>query len=94
MAEKKASAEATFKNIRRRTRRKNLSEEKIRIVIEGLKGENTVTELCRREASTRISRDVTRALLSQMTTQLTAIPSPSPYDSYPISQFQATRATI
>ncbi len=49
MAEKKTSAEATVKNIRRRTRRKYSAEEKIRIVIEGLKGENTVAELCRRE---------------------------------------------
>jgi transposase len=49
MAEKKTSTEATVKNIRRRTRRKYSAEEKIRIVIEGLRGENTVAELCRRE---------------------------------------------
>ena len=49
MAEKKTSAEATVKNIRRRTRRKYSAEEKIRIVIKGLRGENTVAELCRRE---------------------------------------------
>jgi transposase len=49
MAEKKTSAEATVKNIRRRTRRKYSAEEKIRIVIEGLRGENTVAKLCRRE---------------------------------------------
>jgi len=49
MAEKKTSAEATVKNIRRRTRRKYSAEEKIRIIIEGLRGENTVAELCRRE---------------------------------------------
>lgn len=36
-------------DIRRRTRRKYSAEEKIRIVIEGLRGENTVAELCRRE---------------------------------------------
>ena len=49
MTEKKTSAETTVKNIRRRTRRKYSAEEKIRIVIEGLRGENTVAELCRRE---------------------------------------------
>ncbi len=49
MAEKKTSAEATVKNIRRRTRRKYSAEEKIRIVIEGLRGESTIAELCRRE---------------------------------------------
>ena len=49
MAEKKTSAEATVKNIRRRTRRKYSAEEKIRIVLEGLRRDNTIGELCRRE---------------------------------------------
>lgn len=49
MAEKKTSAEATVRNIRRKTRRKYAAEEKIRIVIEGLRGDNTIAELCRRE---------------------------------------------
>jgi transposase len=40
MAEKKTSAETTVKNIRRRTRRKYSVEEKIRIVIEGLRGKS------------------------------------------------------
>lgn len=38
------------KQIRRATRRKFSAEEKIRIVLEGLRGEIPVTELCRREA--------------------------------------------
>jgi len=46
---KKASAEATVSNIRRKTRRKYSAEEKIRIVLEGLRGDHTVAELCRRE---------------------------------------------
>ena len=37
------------KQIRRATRRKFSSDEKIRIVLEGLRGEIPVTELCRRE---------------------------------------------
>ena len=37
------------KQIRRATRRKFSAEEKIRIVLEGLRGENPVSELCRRE---------------------------------------------
>ena len=45
----KASAEATIKTIRRKTRRKHHAEEKIRIVLEGLRGEETIAELCRRE---------------------------------------------
>jgi len=46
---KKTSAEATIKNIRRKTRRKYNAEEKIRIVLEGLRGEESIAELCRRE---------------------------------------------
>lgn len=37
------------KQIRRATRRRFSAEEKIRIVLEGLRGEIAVTELCRRE---------------------------------------------
>jgi transposase len=37
------------KEIRRNTRRKFSSEEKIRIVLEGLRGECSKAELCRRE---------------------------------------------
>ena len=43
------SPEAVVKEIRRQTRRKFTSEEKIRIVLEGLKGEASIAELCRRE---------------------------------------------
>ena len=46
---KKASAEATIKTIRRKTQRKYSAEEKIRIVIAGLRGEGTIKELCRHE---------------------------------------------
>ena len=45
----KASAEETIKTIRRQTRRQHSAEEKIRIVLEGLRGEETIAELCRRE---------------------------------------------
>ena len=43
------SPESMVKEIRRNTRRKYSAEEKIRIVLEGLKGEVSITELCRRE---------------------------------------------
>ena len=49
MAKKKESVESTVRNIRRKTRKKYGAEEKIRIVLEGLRGESTITELCRRE---------------------------------------------
>ena len=48
-ATKKPSAEAALKEIRRATRRQFLAEEKIRIVLEGLRGEDSIAELCRRE---------------------------------------------
>ena len=49
MVKKTESAEATVREIRRKTRKKYSAEEKIRIVLEGLRGESTIAELCRRE---------------------------------------------
>lgn len=43
------SPDAVVRDIKRKTRRKFSSEEKIRIVLEGLKGELSISELCRRE---------------------------------------------
>ena len=43
------SAEKTVRDIRRATRRKFSAEEKIRVVLEGLRGEETIAELCRKE---------------------------------------------
>ena len=48
--EKKASAEKAVREIRRKARRRFSAEEKIRIVIEGLRGERSIASLCRREA--------------------------------------------
>jgi transposase len=45
----RSAAEKVVKDIRRRTRRQHSSEEKIRIVLEGLRGEESISELCRRE---------------------------------------------
>jgi len=45
----KASAERVVKDIRRATRKQYGAEEKIRIVLEGLRGEDSIAELCRRE---------------------------------------------
>ena len=42
-------AEAALKEIRRATRRQFSAEDKIRIVLEGLRGEDSIAELCRRE---------------------------------------------
>ena len=43
------SSEEIVKNIRRATRRRHSAEEKIRIVLDGLRGEVSIAELCRRE---------------------------------------------
>jgi transposase len=45
----KPPAEAVIKDIRRATRRHYSAEDKIRIVLEGLRGEETISALCRRE---------------------------------------------
>lgn len=45
----KRSAEQTVRDIRRATKRKYSSEEKIRIVLEGLRGEESIAALCRKE---------------------------------------------
>ena len=43
------SAEKTVRDIRRATRRHHSAEDKIRIVLEGLRGEDSIAELCRKE---------------------------------------------
>jgi len=49
MTKKKDSAEKAIRDIRRATRRQYSAEEKIRIVLEGLRGESSIAELCRKE---------------------------------------------
>ena len=43
------ASKKTIKDIRRATRKQYSAEEKIRIVLDGLRGEETIAELCRRE---------------------------------------------
>jgi transposase-like protein len=45
----KKPAEVVIKYIRRATRRLFSSDERIRVVLEGLRGEDSIVELCRRE---------------------------------------------
>jgi hypothetical protein len=45
-SKKKQSTESAAREIRRRTRRKFAPEEKVRIVLEGLRGEQSISELC------------------------------------------------
>jgi transposase len=46
---RKSSPDSIVREIKRRTRRKYSAEEKIRIVLEGLRGEESIADLCRRE---------------------------------------------
>ena len=48
-AEQSLSPKSVVREIKRRTRRKFSPQEKIRIVLEGLKCEESIAELCRRE---------------------------------------------
>ncbi len=45
----KPSSESIVRQIKRKTRRKFSAEEKIRIVLSGLRGEESITDLCRKE---------------------------------------------
>jgi transposase-like protein len=49
MSKKTDHAEKAIRDIRRATRRQYSAEEKIRIVLEGLRGESSIAELCRKE---------------------------------------------
>ena len=46
---RQSGAAKAIKDIRRSTRKQYSAEEKIRIVLDGLRGEETIAELCRRE---------------------------------------------
>ncbi len=48
MMKQKPDVEKTVRDIRRHTRKKYAAEEKIRIVLEVLRGEDSIAELCRR----------------------------------------------
>ena len=48
-AKQNRDSESVVRDIRRNTRRKYSSEEKIRIVLEGLRGEESIAAICRKE---------------------------------------------
>ena len=53
----KSPGEKIVKDIKRATRKQYSSEEKIRIVLDGLRGEDSIAELCRREGISVVSRN-------------------------------------
>jgi transposase len=55
----KPSADRIVRDIRRKTRKRHSAEEKIRIVLEGLRGDDSIAELCRREGIAQSSRKTT-----------------------------------
>lgn len=50
MKRKSNSTTSLIRDVKRKTRRKFSAEEKIRIVIEGLRGEESIAEICRKES--------------------------------------------
>jgi len=61
----KPSAEKVIKDIRRVTRKQYGAEEKIRIVLDGLRGEESIAALCRREGSQRACITIGRRSFSK-----------------------------
>ena len=54
MTKQKDSAEKAIRDIRLPTRKHYSTEDKIRIVLEGLRGESSIAELCRKEGINQI----------------------------------------
>lgn len=59
----KAPAEQVVKDIRRSTRKLHSSEEKIRIVLSGLRGDDSIAELCRKEG---IAQSLSQGLVQRV----------------------------
>ena len=71
-SKKSIPAESIIRDIKRKTRRKFTSEEKICIVLEGLRGEESIADLCRREGiHTTLYYKWSKALLEAGKRQLT-----------------------
>ena len=79
----KSKSDSTVRDIRRRTRKKYSAEEKIRIVLDGLRGKDSIAGICRREgihanmhykygqrSSLRLVRSAYKAILSGKPTVL------------------------
>ena len=71
----KAPAERVLKDIRRATRRHFSAEDKIRIVLDGLRGEDSIAELCRREGKSRSRKSAQDAKWSFCLTAGTLLPA-------------------
>jgi len=72
--------EAVVRNIKRVTRKKYSAEDKIRIILEGLRGETAIAEICRREGLApnlyyRWSKDFLEAGKKRLQEDLTSVRS-------------------
>ena len=63
---RKSPGEKIVKEIKRATRKQYSSEEKIRIVLDGLRGEDSIAEVCRREG---ISQDIASMEMDKLLTE-------------------------
>ena len=61
-----SSSEQIIRDIKRKTRKQYGAEEKIRIVLDGLRGEESIAELCRREDQEWASSSTSSALAGRM----------------------------
>ncbi len=72
MAKKKEIVEQNTRNIRRKTRKQYSSEEKVRIVLEGFRGESTVAELCRHaDAARRYTSKAVQDIMGHLSISIT-----------------------
>jgi len=77
----KPSLEKTVRDFRRATRRRYSAEEKICIVLEGLRGEDTITELCwHEELNTNVYYRWSKELLEAGKKRLLATPKVKPHN--------------
>ena len=82
---KKAPAEKVVRDIRRKTRKQYSAEEKIRVVLDGLRGEDSIDELCRREA---LSEQAIRVVVETRLPLLPRIRTRRPCESLAITLIQ------
>ena len=89
MKRRKDSTEKTIRDIRRATRKRYSPEEKIRIVLEGLRGEDSIAELCRREGINSTVGQKSLWRLARNACQVTRFVKPPPMKSKPYAQKQS-----
>lgn len=88
----KSPGEKVVKDIKRATRKLYSSEEKIRIVLDSLRGEDSIAELCRQNASRLINVRFQEAALQRLIT--TAMSALQDLERLALAALSASTATI